>query len=203
LETWTWRSDPSGIVSARSFKEQVIKEVPGITRKKFLYNLSRSSYEKEWGTQYQKPGFRVRLVSWVLRVIPKVGPFKSLAFLPPTPEVEKMFMASFNATVDNYRTLLGEVNAGRLVLANDNFDIGEPVAAGKYLGADQAYDHLLGKLADRKFAGVSPELRGNVVEYYKSRQAPASKKDGAGWAKLQGQLDELQSAPAAPPSEVP
>jgi len=184
-------------------KEEVIKEVPGITRKKFLYNLSRSSYEKEWGTQYQKPGFRVRLVSWVLRVIPKVGPFKSLAFRAPTPEVEKMFMASFNATVDNYRTLLGEVNTGRLVLANDNFDIGEPVAAGKYLGADQAYDHLLGKLADRKFAGVSPELRGNVLEYYKNRQAPASKKDGAAWAKLQGQLDELQSAAAAPPSEVP
>jgi hypothetical protein len=184
-------------------KEQVIKEVPGITKKKFLYNLSRGSYEKEWGTHYQKPGIRVRLVSWILRVIPKIGPFKSLAFRAPTPEVEKMFMASFNATVDNYRTLLGEVNASRLVLANDNFDIGEPVAAGKYLGADQAYDHLLGKLADRKFAGVSPELRGNVVDYYKNRQAPTSKKDGAAWAKLQGQLDELQSAPAVPPSEVP
>jgi hypothetical protein len=137
-------------------------------------------------------------VSVVLRVIPKVGPFKSLAFLPPTPEVEKMFMTSFNATVENYRGLLGDVNAGRLVLANDNFDTGEPVAAGKYPGADQAFDHLLGKLADRKFAGVSPELRGNVLEYYKNRQAPANKKDGDAWAKVRVQLDGLQAASATP-----
>ncbi len=184
-------------------KEEVIKEVPGITRQKFLYNLSRSSYEKEWGTQYQKPGFRVRLVSWVLRIIPKVGPFKSLAFRAPTPEVEKLYMTSFNATVDNYRSLLGEVNSGRLELANDNFDTGEPVAAGKYLGADQAYDQLLGKLADRKFAGVSPELRGNMLDYYKDRKAPATKKDGAAWAKVLVQLDGLQAAAQAPSTEAP
>ena len=107
-------------------KDQLIKEIPGITRKKFLYNLSRSSYEKEWGTEYHKPGIRTRLVSWVLRIIPKFGPFKSLAFRAPTPEVEKMFMASFNATVDNYRALLENVNSNRLQLANENFDLGEP-----------------------------------------------------------------------------
>jgi hypothetical protein len=187
-------------------KDEVIKEVPGITRKKFLYNLSRSSYEKEWGTHYQKPGIRIRLVTWILRIIPKVGPFKSLAFIPPTPEVEKMFMASFNATVANYRVLLDNVNAGRLELANDNFDTGEPVAAGKYLGADQAYDQLLAKLADRKFAGVSPELRGNVLDYYKGRKAPAvpaAQKADAAWAKVLVQLDGLQAAASAPPAEVP
>ena len=181
-------------------KEQVIKEVPGITSEKFLFNLSRSSYEKEWGTHYQKPGFRVRLMSWILRIIPKIGPFQSLAFRPPTPEVEKMFMASFNATVDNYRALLGTVDAGQLKLANDNFDTGEPVVAGKYLGADQAYDQLLGKLADRKFAGVSPELRGNVLNYYKDRKgpaAPATQKAGAAWAKVLSQLDGLQATATA------
>jgi hypothetical protein len=185
-------------------KDDLAKEVPGITRQKFLYNLSRSSYEKEWGTHYQKPGFRVRLLSWILKVIPKVGPFKSLAFLPPTPEVEKLFMASFNATIENYRTLLTNVGSGQLALANDNFDIGEPVAAGKYAGADQAYDQLLGKLADKKFAGVPPELRANVLEYYKDRKAlatPATQK--AAWAKVLGQLDELQAAAAAPSTEVP
>ena len=29
--------------------QEIRKEAPGITRKKFLYNLSRSSYEKNWG----------------------------------------------------------------------------------------------------------------------------------------------------------
>jgi hypothetical protein len=115
-------------------------------------------------------------------------------------------MASFNATVANYRVLLDNVNAGRLELANDNFDTGEPVAAGKYLGADQAYDQLLAKLADRKFAGVSPELRGNVLDYYKGRKAPAvpaAQKADAAWAKVLVQLDGLQAAASAPPAEVP
>src|SRR5665213_2521943 len=32
--------------------DQLVKEIPGITKRKFLYNLSRSSYEKEWGTMH-------------------------------------------------------------------------------------------------------------------------------------------------------
>jgi hypothetical protein len=187
-------------------KDQVIKEIPGITKKKFLYNLSRSSYEKEWGTEYHRPGFRTRLVTWVLRIMPKFGPFKSLPFRAPTPEVEKMFMASFNATVENYRALLANVSAGRLELANENFDLGQPLAASKYLGADQAYDQLLGKLADRKFAGVSPDLRGNVLDYYIDRKPPASpsaKKAAAEWKKLMSEVEELRAAAAISVTDAP
>ena len=187
-------------------KDQLTKEIPGITKKKFLYNLSRSSYEKEWGTEYHRPGFRTRMVTWIVRIMQKIGLFKSVAFRAPTPEVEKMFMASFNATVVNYRALLANVSAGRLELANENFDLGQPAAAGKYLGADQAYDQLLGKLADRKFAGVSPELRANILDYYKDRKPPASpptKKANAEWTKLMGQLDQLEAAAATPSTEVP
>jgi hypothetical protein len=182
-------------------QDQVTKEIPGITKKKFLYNLSRSSYEKEWGTEYHRPGLRTRLVTWVLRIVPKSGPFKSLAFRAPTPEVEKMFMASFNATVDDYRTLLANLSAGRLMLANENFDLGQPSVAGKYLGADQAYEQLLSKLADRKFAGVSPDLRSNILDYYKDREPPASagtKNAVTELATLTSQLDQLRAAAPTP-----
>ena len=64
-------------------KDTFIKEIPGITKKKFLYNLSRSSYEKDFGKMYQRPGFKTRLVSWFLRIVPKSGPFKGLAFKAP------------------------------------------------------------------------------------------------------------------------
>jgi hypothetical protein len=178
--------------------DQVTKEIPGMTKQKFLYNLSRSSYEKEWGTTYHRPGFRTRLVTWVMEVIPKSGPFKSLAFRAPTPEVEKMFMASFNATIDSYRTLLANLDAGRLELRNENFDVGVPTPAGVYAGTDEAYDKLLGKLADHKFNGISPELRANMLDYYKDRKPPASpptKKATAEWAKLTEQLEQLRQAP--------
>ena len=52
-------------------KDQLKKEIPGVTRKKFLYNLSRSSYEKEWGTEYHKPGFGTRLLAFLFRISPR------------------------------------------------------------------------------------------------------------------------------------
>src|SRR5882724_11373261 len=51
---------------------------PTFAKRKFLYRLSRSDYEKEWGKDYSKPGFGTRFWSVVLRYMPKIGPFKAL-----------------------------------------------------------------------------------------------------------------------------
>src|ERR1019366_10277203 len=93
-------------------QDQLKKEIPGITRKKFLYNLSRSSYEKEWGTEYKKPGFGTKILAFFFRWLPGRGPFSSLKIRTPSPEVEKLFMASFNATIDRYKAMLANVDAG-------------------------------------------------------------------------------------------
>jgi hypothetical protein len=181
-------------------KDQVMKEIPGVTKKKFLYNLSRSSYEKEWGTEYHRPGIRTRLVTWVLEVIPKSGPFKSLAFRAPTPEVERMFMASFNASVESYRTLLANQDTGGAALLNENFDVGAPTPAGTYAGTDAAYQKLVGKLADHQFSGVPAELRANILDYYKDRTPPAdvaTKKSSVEWAKHLERLDQLEKSAAS------
>ncbi len=181
-------------------KDEFMKETPGITKKKFLYNLSRSSYEKEWGKQYRRPGAGARFVAWMLRVVPKFGPLKALEIKTPTPEVEKMFMASFNATVDSYRTLLTDQDAGNSKLKNENFDVGAPTVAGQYAGMDRAYDSLLGKLADAKFAGVSETLQTDILGYYKDRKppSPATKKATEEWNKLTGQLQQLSQIQHAP-----
>jgi len=184
----------------------VTKEIPGMTKKKFLYNLSRSSYEKDWGNKYQKPGMGTRLMAWMLRVVPKSGPFKSLAFRAPTPEVEKMFMASFNATVDNYRRAAGECRRRPARSENENFDVGEPTTAGKYAGTDLTYDKLLGKLADHKFAGVS--RRCAPISWTTTRAASRPllllpRKSSAAWTELQERLQswdnfKIQTRPANP-----
>ena len=139
-----------------------------------------------------------KLVTWVIRIFPKSGPFRALPFRTPTPEVEKMFMASFNATVDNYRTLLDNVSAGKLKLENENFDVGKPPAAGKYLGADEAYDQLVDKLAARQFAGISPQLRENLLDYFNDRKAPAHpvRKAAAHWEKVMDQVKRLRDTAA-------
>jgi hypothetical protein len=183
-------------------RTQLQKEIPGITRKKFLYNLSRSSYEKEWGTKYRKPGFGTRLLTFLVEIVPKVGPFKALKVRMPTPEVEKMFMAS-NASIVRCRALLAGVDAGDAELANENLDLGEPPLAGQYKGADAAYAKLLGKLADKHFAGMSADLRQNILAYYKdpklSVPVESTEKGKAESAKLLEELDRLKAAPVALP----
>ena len=177
--------------------KQLVSETPGITRKKFLYNLSRSSYEKQWGSRYQRPGFGARFMAMLLRLVPKSGPFRSLAFRPPTPEVQRLFMASFNATVDSYRELLGTAALSPVALPNDNFDTGVLSLAGQYAGTDLAYDKLLNKLAERKFADITPDLKANILDYYSNRKPPVSpptKKIAAEWEKIQQQILQLQQS---------
>jgi hypothetical protein len=67
-------------------------------------------------------------------------------------------MASFNATVDRYNAVLANADAGGSELPNENFDAGGATIGGKYKGADEAYAKLLGKLADRQFAGSLEKL---------------------------------------------
>ncbi|MFY9571609.1 MAG: zinc dependent phospholipase C family protein, partial [Blastocatellia bacterium] len=67
-------------------KEEIQKTTPGITREKFIYQISRTEFEKEWGKQYDKPRFFDKTLALFMRVIPKVGPFAPLSFKLPTPE---------------------------------------------------------------------------------------------------------------------
>ena len=146
-------------------KNEIGKATPGITRKKFIYNLSRASYEKEWGKGYDRPGAGARFLAFLFRIVPKVGPFKALGFKVPTPPGEKLFMDSFNKTLDQYRLLLVEHRAERLKLPNDNFDTGKPTREGDYILADRAYATLLENLADKKVV-PTPELRANILAFY-------------------------------------
>jgi hypothetical protein len=119
-------------------KQEIRKDAPSVTRKTFLFNLSRSSYEKNWGKTYKKPGIWSKILAFLFRIVPKVGPLRPLDFKRLTPEIEKMYMASFNSTIDRYRELLSEQKTGDLKLPNDNLDVGTFTAAGKYTLMDAA-----------------------------------------------------------------
>ena len=99
-------------VALRTHKKDMMRETPGFAKQKFLYRLSRSEYEKEWGKDYPKPGFGTRVLSALLHYMPKIGPFKAMAFNNPTPQTEEMYFKSINSTVDQYRILLKEVAHG-------------------------------------------------------------------------------------------
>jgi hypothetical protein len=173
--------------------QEIRKEAPGITRQRFLYNLSRSSYEKNWGRTYRKPGIRSRMLTAFFHIIPRKGPFKALAFQPLTPETEKLYMAGFNASIDRYRELLAEVSAGRLKLPNDNFDVGAATQAGKYTLTDGAYAKLLHKL-DGHYAEIPSELRLDILSFYQDLTLPIATKANPGdWVRLQEELHHLDA----------
>jgi hypothetical protein len=171
--------------------QEIRKDAPGITRRKFLYNLSRSSYEKNWGATYQRPGIRSKMLAGFFRIVPRTGPFKALAFKQLTPATEQLYMAGFNESIDRYRELLAGVGAGRLDLPNENFDVGVATKAGKYTLMDTAYAKLLNKL-DGHYTEISQDLRSDILAFYQDLSLPiATKIHESDWARLQVELDHL------------
>jgi hypothetical protein len=180
-------------VALQTHKKELMRETPTFARQKFLYRLSRSGYEKEWGKDYVKPGVGTRILSTLLRYMPKVGPFKGLAFNNPTPKTEDLYIKSINTTVDQYRAFLEQVRIDRLVLPNFDLDSGQPTRATEYSLADDSYAKLLAQLSERKFDRTSPELRDNILQFYSDLSAAIeTKKDQARWQAVRTELDQLR-----------
>jgi len=180
-------------------QNDIQKDLPGMTRDRFLYNLSRASYEKRWGKDYRKPNFGEKVFAFLFRLIPKIGPLKILTFRTPTPETERMFEASFNTTLDRYRSLLTDLGTDRVALPNDNFDVGTRTAAGEYRLNDDTYAELLHRLAEQNFSGLTPELRAEIERFYADPASPnATKRHPRRWSRVQRELAQLKFA--APPS---
>jgi hypothetical protein len=178
-------------------KKDIEQDQPGVTKRRFLYNLSRASYRKNWGSDYQRPSFGEDILAVILRLIPKFGPLKVLELRTPTPQAEQMFEASFNATLDLYRKLLQGAAKGELVLANDNFDTGDTTGPGQYRLNDETQAKLLDRLAKENFAGASPEVRAELLDFFSDPDGPdAVRRHRKKWARVQAEIAQLKSASA-------
>ena len=179
-------------------KESIVKDTPNFNKKKFLYYLSRKSYEKEWGKEYRKPGAGTRVLAFFLRLMPKVGPFSALAFKIPTQQTEDMYIKSVDLTVEDYNKLLRETKLRDLRLPNKDFDTGKDTRAGEYPLTDKAYEKLLKQLADKKFDNLTPSLKVNILEFYSNLSAPIhTKQNKKAWDETLANLELLRAAPAS------
>ena len=176
-------------------KHEIQNSHPSEVRSEFIYNVSHSEYRKDWGTVYEKPGISARIKAFFLRLVPKVGPFSALAFHPPTPEVEQMYMHSFNETLEHYRGMLLAQQEGRLQLPNENLDTGELTKPTAYPFTDEAYAKLLAKVYGRP---VSTALRSDILIFYEDTGAPfATKKDPKAWQNVLDELGKLKASSVA------
>ena len=166
---------------------------PSETKTKFIYNISNSGYRKEWGGDYEKPGFFARLKAFLSHFVPKIGPFSTLAFHPPTPAVEQMYMHSFNESLDHYRSLLLAQGAGSLQLSNDNLDTGGLTIPAVYRLTDETYAKLLRITIGKP---ISDALRQDILGYYADPDKGfATKKDPLAWQKVLSELAGLKTMP--------
>ena len=83
------------------------------------------------------------------------------------PQTAALFETSFDRTLDEYRHLLADETAHRLVLEDRDFDTGKPTRPGEYRLADDTYAKLARKLAEKDPAAIDPALLKNVLDFYR------------------------------------
>jgi hypothetical protein len=153
-------------------RDEILAVTPGITERDVVYTMTPRQYEAAFGTTYRKPGLLARFVVMIFKVVPKIGPFRPLAFEPLTPEAERMFRESFTASLAQYRAALGAARTGRPAIGDVDLDTGNRPTRGANPLADETYADLLAELAVREFADVPVPLRRSINAYYTSGEMP-------------------------------
>jgi Zinc dependent phospholipase C len=185
-------------VALLSRKQEIVHDTPNFNEKKFLFYLSKADYDKEWGSVYRRPGFGTRMLAYFLKIMPKVGPFKAVAFKVPSTKTEDMYVKSVNDTVENYQGLLKATAANQLNLPNTDCDTGRPTRPGEYRLADRTYAKLLDQLSTQNFQQISAALRDNLLAYYADPSAPNdARKDKKVWKKTEEDINKLKNTSVA------
>ncbi len=179
-------------------KDELVKENASFARSKFLYNLKRSEYEKEWGRKYQRPGFGAKLLAAIFKIVPKVGPFRTIAIKMPYPNTETRYLKSVNDTLDEYKKYVSDLKRGQLKLENKDFDTGKQTRPGEYRLTDETYAKLLDKLAKARFSAAGDDLKKDILAFYQDPNAPnATRKHRDQWNRTLLELEQLKAAQVA------
>ena len=184
-------------------RADIVRDTPNFNEKKFMYRLSRTNYEKEWGKGYRRPGVGSRILAFILRKLPKVGWASSLDFKVPSTRTEDIYIQSINRTMDNYSSLLRQARHRDLILPNTDCDTGRATGAAEYSLADTTYQRLLSDLSRNNFAQMSPSLRANILDFYSDLNAPFhTKKNPKSWNETERELQRLKTEAARPSESI-
>ena len=176
---WTVKNFfPAITKAAWATKRAVIKkEHPTITARQFKYKMKKTNYNKEFGRERDKPGVFSFLLSGLIKILPKIGPLKPLKFKAPSPEVEKLYVKSFDTVQLHYSNALLTLHSHKPLLSNKNFDTGADTKPGEYKLADQTYCKLLLRLNDRNLESVHTVLKQNILQFFNNGVALAKEKE--------------------------
>ena len=179
----------------RMRKDEILKANPSANAHSFHYKMKRKAYIKEFGSSRTKGNLGERFVAFLIRILPKVGPLKALAFKDPGPKGEETFIKSFDTVLVHYHAALAYLHNKPLALPDVDYDTGKPTHIGEYELADKSYGKLIENLENTKFNNLTQRLKQNIVNFYdKADTAAMSKKYPKDWKKTYTCLQGLRSA---------
>jgi hypothetical protein len=180
-------------VAWASKEDEILKADPTATRNRFVYVMNRSSYERYWGKDYDKPTLLDRFLAFLMKLLPKIGPLKALQLKIPNAHVEVLFEDSFSRSARQYQGKLQGVNSKSLQLENTNYDVGTVTPAGSYKLDDNIHAFWLNLLAEKDFKTVTPSIKAEITAYYSDLNAPIeTRKHKKKWKLLLSQLEALK-----------
>jgi hypothetical protein len=178
-------------------KDEILKLQPTATSRSFRYKMSMANYYQELGKKHERPGLLASSLSLLIRVLPKIGPLKTLKIKEPGPTAEKYFIQSFDSVLADCTSSMKNLGAGNINLINIDFDTGNPTAPGEYKLADICYGSLLLKLRKKKFNQLSDSLKLNIIGFYSSlKPTTTTQKSRKEWEKIMQALEQLKISPA-------
>lgn len=180
-------------------KSDILKGEVGMTREKFKYRMNRRMFQKEFGSDYTRPKFSARLVAFIIKISPKIGPLKKLKFINPGPEGEKLFAMSMDSILFHYNASLQLVTNSQLKLINMDYDTGKPTEMYEYQLTDETYKDWILKLQKNDFKDTSPGMRGNILSFYSKADTTALAKDEPDVMKA---IKQLQTYTATAPASA-
>ncbi len=154
-------------VALLTYHGEIEQANPGFDRNKFLYRFSRTEYERSWGKNYKKPGIGSHLLAAVIRVVPKVGPFKALKLQMPNADQQTIYLHSVNQTTDLLNARIGSIQR-----------VAQPtkvpaIAASNGKRPDSGTLPVAAEASPDKNASSSTERGGAKVIHAGGRMAPA------------------------------
>jgi len=153
------------------YSKQIQQQVPNFDRSHFVYRVDRVDYSHMWGKQYHKPGLGAHIIAFIIKILPKRGPFSALKLELPTAADQKLYLDSMQSTVNTYEKDVDKLRFQptanpALQLKDLDFDTGKPTRRGEYPLADKTYAKLLDTVTHDKNADISSTLRASLLAYY-------------------------------------
>jgi hypothetical protein len=191
-------------VAITDYGDKMKQADPTFVPKKLTYRLSKADYQKRFGNSYRRPGIGARVLAFLLKLIPKIGPLKDLSLRVPSADTQKTFLSGMDSVVDQYHRYLDTLRAEpadqpSLKLASLDLDTGKPTAPAEYALADQTYARYLALLVKPRTPAPPPTPSAPWVSPTTSGPEPAGNQPQS----AQPQAANPPAPKPAPPQPAP